>query len=508
MHIFVACKKLYPLKNGYMKKSILILLTCLLCALSVNAQEHIEKKYTLFFRVGKSEIDKSYKNNGKTIETMLNDIKTTLEVDGTVPENILIYASTSPEGGIEINNRLAAERSKYSKKLLMDFFPQFKEENIKVEARMNDWSGVILVLRRDSSIQFRDEIINVIANPNIKNKEAVLRSKPEIFNVLKDVMFDNMRTASITISVVRTETNVDEFVEAPELYITSQTPIRIPAEGGVTTITFDKNNDDTTAPAASSAAEWIGSILPDSKKVTFNAQPNTVTAERTSTIKLKYYEKTYDVTVIQEAAQPIIVEPEPQPEPEPLPVVEEPKEKKPWYMAIKTNMLYDVALVPNVGVEVYLGKNISVVGNWMYSWWKSDKKSWYWRTYGGDLAVRYWLGQAAQNKPLTGHHLGLYGQILTYDFEVGNRGYLADKWTYGGGLEYGYALPIARRLNIDFTLGVGYLGGEVKEYLPIDGHYVWQLTKQRQWFGPTKLEISLSWLIGRGNINKDKGGKR
>ena len=170
MYIFVACKKVYPLKNGYMKKSILILLTCLLCALSVNAQEHIEKKYTLFFRVGKSEIDKSYKNNGKTIETMLNDIKTTLEVDGTVPENILIYASTSPEGGIEINNRLAAERSKYSKKLLMDFFPQFKEDNIKVEARMNDWSGVILVLRRDSSIQYRDEIINVIAEHIVCHK--------------------------------------------------------------------------------------------------------------------------------------------------------------------------------------------------------------------------------------------------------------------------------------------------------------------------------------------------
>ena len=29
-----------------------------------------------------------------------------------------------------------------------------------------------------------------------------------------------------------------------------------------------------------------------------------------------------------------------------------------------------------------------------------------------------------------------------------------------------------------------------------------------QYFGPTKLEISLVWLIGCGNYNKDKGGKR
>ena len=26
----------------------------------------------------------------------------------------------------------------------------------------------------------------------------------------------------------------------------------------------------------------------------------------------------------------------------------------------------------------------------------------------------------------------------------------------------------------DFTLGIGYLGGSYKEYIPLDGHYVWQ----------------------------------
>ena len=485
-----------------MKKSAILFLMCLLCVFSVNAQEHIEKKYTLFFRVGKSEIDRSYKNNGKTIETMLSDIKTTLETDGTVPNNILIYASTSPEGGITINNRLAAERSKYSKKLLMDFFPQFKEENIKVEARMNDWSGVILVLRRDTSISYRNEILTILSNPNIQDKEAALRSNPAIFNVLKEVMFDNMRTASITITVVRTATNVDEFVETPELFLTTQSPYRFPAEGGNGIITYEKSKPDNTAPKATCNKEWIGSIVPDPQKATFKVEPNEATTPRTAKIQLEYYGKTYEVELIQEAAQPKVVEPAP------APVVEEPKEKKPWYMAIKTNMLYDVALVPNIGLELYLGKDWSVAGNWMYAWWKSDKKSWFWRTYGGDLAIRKWFCKASQTKPLTGHHIGLYGQIITYDFETGNRGYLADKWTYGGGLEYGYSLPIARRLNIDFNLGVGYLGGVVKEYLPIDGHYVWQLEKERHWFGPTKLEVSLSWQIGRGNINKEKGGKR
>ena len=71
----------------------------------------------------------------------------------------------------------------------------------------------------------------------------------------------------------------------------------------------------------------------------------------------------------------------------------------------------------------------------------------------------------------------------------------------GGGLTYGYALPVARRLNLDFTVNVGYLGGIYKEYKPIDEHYVWQRTRRMRWLGPTKVGVHLVWLLGRGNKN-------
>ena len=180
---------------------------------------------------------------------------------------------------------------------------------------------------------------------------------------------------------------------------------------------------------------------------------------------------------------------------------------KPFYMAVKTNALYDVIAIPNVGLELYLGKKWSIATNWHYAWWKTDSKSFYWRTYGGDIALRKWFGRRAAEKPLTGHHVGVYGQLLTYDIETGGRGYLGDKWSYAAGVEYGYSLPVAKRMNIDFTLGLGYLSGEYKEYLPMDDCYVWQATKNRNWVGPTKVEVSIVWLIGNGNINKGKGGK-
>ena len=201
--------------------------------------------------------------------------------------------------------------------------------------------------------------------------------------------------------------------------------------------------------------------------------------------------------------------------PLPLPIANCTKCSRNFYMDLRTNMLFDILILPNIGAEFYLGKNWSIVGNWMYGWWDKDNIHRYWRAYGGDLGVRYWFGRKAAEKPLTGHHVGVYGGAITYDFEFGGKGYMGgkpghnlwDRCNWFGGIEYGYSLPIARRLNIDFTIGLGYLGGKLLEYEPEDGHYVWQKTKRIHWFGPTKAEVSLVWLIGCGNFNK-KGGDR
>lgn len=191
------------------------------------------------------------------------------------------------------------------------------------------------------------------------------------------------------------------------------------------------------------------------------------------------------------------------------------REGKPFYMALKTNMLYDLLAVPSLSAEFYVGKNFSVVANWMYGWWDNDARHRYWRAYGGDLAVRWWFGHAAHEKPLTGHHIGIYGGIVTYDFEFGGtgimggrpRGTLWDKHNRTAGVEYGYSLPVGRRINIDFTIGFGYLGGQYYKYVPKNSRYVWQSTHNLNWFGPTKAEVSLVWLIGNGNFNSKKGGR-
>lgn len=198
--------------------------------------------------------------------------------------------------------------------------------------------------------------------------------------------------------------------------------------------------------------------------------------------------------------------------PEPQLNQEYPIEKddyRPFYMGVKTNLLSDVLAIPSIGVEFYLGKNWTVGGNWAYGWWDRNRLHRYWRAYGGDIELRKWFGSAADKKPLTGHHIGVYAGVFTYDFEFGGKGYMGgkpghslwDRCMFTAGVEYGYSLPIAKRLNLDFTLGIGYVTGKVVKYHPKDKFYVWDSTKRINMVLPTKLEVSLVWLIGRGNYN-------
>ena len=80
-------------------------------------------------------------------------------------------------------------------------------------------------------------------------------------------------------------------------------------------------------------------------------------------------------------------------------------------MFLSTNVLYDAALVPNVGVGIYLGKRMTLYADWMHAWWSRKARHRYWRVYGGDIELRARLGRSPRSSvsPFSGHHLGVYG---------------------------------------------------------------------------------------------------
>jgi hypothetical protein len=178
---------------------------------------------------------------------------------------------------------------------------------------------------------------------------------------------------------------------------------------------------------------------------------------------------------------------------------EEAPARKTYYMSVKTNLLYDLALLPDLAFEFSLPRRWSIEVGGQWSWWNTrDPKHFYHRIQFAGLEARKWLGRADRT-PLTGHFLGVYGMGGTYDLKFGDEGVLSDR-SWSAGLTYGYAHPIGRRLNLEYSLGVGYLGGEYKRYTWYSPHqcYPWEGTFDRSYFGLTKAEVSLVWLIGSG----------
>lgn len=190
--------------------------------------------------------------------------------------------------------------------------------------------------------------------------------------------------------------------------------------------------------------------------------------------------------------------------------------RKPFYFALKNNLIYDIALLPNLGVEIPFGRNyrwsVELEGQW--SWWNTNSTSWwYHRIQMAGAEMRYWLGNRTEKDPMHGWYLGAYGYAGTYDLRLFTKenpdlGQLSD-FSYSAGISVGYAVPLSRRLSMDFGLGIGYFGGEYKKYYrsSCDDVFPWVSTHQRSWFGPTKAKISLVWQIGSGVNSKYKNKK-
>ena len=175
----------------------------------------------------------------------------------------------------------------------------------------------------------------------------------------------------------------------------------------------------------------------------------------------------------------------------------QPKEEAPGYngIALRTNLLYDAALIPTIGAEFDLGKLWSIGFDYNGTWFYSPSRHRYWQTIGGYLMLRRYLKADDEGRPFMGHHVGVYGQLLTFDIEFGDRGWQGAYPNWGGGIEYGYSAWLSDRLNIDFSLGIGYLRLKYKDYDPDGDSFKWRSTHRRNWFGPTKAEVSLKWLL-------------
>ena len=177
--------------------------------------------------------------------------------------------------------------------------------------------------------------------------------------------------------------------------------------------------------------------------------------------------------------------------------------KKRTFLALKSNLLYDAATAVNFAVEVPFNERFSLLYEHHCPWWLSDNNRYclQFLSFGGEF--RWWFkprtspatARRVQRDALVGHFLGLYGMGGKFDIQA-NRTFCYQGEFFSVGLSYGYAMPISKRLNLEFSISAGYARIPYRHYNPTDDGelLIRDRNKTGVWHyvGPTKIEVALS----------------
>lgn len=189
-----------------------------------------------------------------------------------------------------------------------------------------------------------------------------------------------------------------------------------------------------------------------------------------------------------------------------------PQQESSLLFALKTNLILDVLSVVNIAAEVPIGERWSVVGEVVYPWWRSWPANFTMQIESYHGEVKYWLGDRETLEQLHGWSVGLYGGWGLYDIQLfSEEGVQGDFFDVGAQLCYSH--PIANKLHLEYTLGLGYVSTDYNDYyMAYDTDefddikvipYPWMNSKLRSVL-PTRLGVSLVWHIGTSS----KGGQR
>ena len=166
-------------------------------------------------------------------------------------------------------------------------------------------------------------------------------------------------------------------------------------------------------------------------------------------------------------------------------------------LAIKTNMLYYALLLPNLEVEYHISPNWSVALEGDLAWWGKYSQEKSYRLAIVSPEVKRWIHPRA---PWHGMYIGAFVGAGLYDLENKSKGYYGEGIM--GGFSFGFMWPVSRCISLEAAIGAGYLYSRYKEYRPMDGHHVYQRTKDLNYFGPLKIKLSLVWRLW--DLNKSK----
>ena len=344
-----------------------------------------------------------------------------------------VVTFVSPDGDSVYNAALSVRRNNSMREFLRQRYPYVDAENIKLTSEGEDWSELRKLVASDSDLPDREEVLMLIDY----HRDNTVKRK-ELLQKLNQGMAYRYIVRNVLPKLRRAEITVVRKV--PEM---------------------EKNIFEPVSSVSGLFVSKQEEALPSD-------QPDKPEGESKESMA-------YEV-VVSEAEGPV--------------------ESK-TVLAVKNNLLYDLALAPNLEVEIPVGKRWSLNAEYKCPWWLNSKHNFCYQLLSGGVEGRCWLGNRQKRNRLTGHFVGLYAEGGIYDFQWKGDGYRGDY--YGAaGVTYGYARQLARHLSLEFSFGIGYLTTEYKKYTPYEGDIVWTTSGRYNFIGPTKAKVSLVWLIKRG----------
>lgn len=169
-------------------------------------------------------------------------------------------------------------------------------------------------------------------------------------------------------------------------------------------------------------------------------------------------------------------------------------------VALKTNLLADATLSPNLGLEFGLAPRWSLDLTGQYNGWTVNEHKWkHWLV---QPEARYWFCDH-----FAGHFLGLHAIGGQYNFGNIKNGVsflgsdfssLTDHryqgWAVGAGIAYGYSFILGRHWDLELEIGVGYMYTQFDKFECKDcGKKV--DTSDHHYFGPTKAAVNLVYVF-------------
>ena len=423
-----------------MKPFIVLLISGTLAAATAAAQVPADSA-KVYFRLGHRQYDPSFENNSSGMNPFVNEVKRHNTASNI--ERITVRSYTSPDGSNAANERLSRNRCRTISEYLLNE-TGIDPSLIHTEAEGIAWDELTRMVEADSRVPYREEVLELLRTSPVwvfDDDNRVVGGRKKSLMELRGGVPYRCLYANI-FPALRNAVAVSLFVKQP---------------------------DAKTEPAP---------------------EKNEKTESLGNPENLESLEKPEQLGSLGNPENPA-------PAAETLPA-----SHTPWHrLAIKTNLLYDAILMPSLEVEYRFNDRWTVNAEGDVAWWHNDPKHKYYQVMILSGEGRYWF-KHYNNRPWHGFYVGAFGGGGKYDLENGNRGYKGTG--YMAGISAGFMFPVSRNISFEAGLGVGYLTTKYEEYLPFEGHYVYQQTSRTGYFGPLKLKFALVWRLW--DINKNKKG--